>query len=204
MARTPRVVDDRRVQIIESAMRVFAKKGFAAATNRDVADEAAITPGLIYHYFKSKEDLLRTVLEEYPARQSLRSISSQTIDQSPEDLLRSLAHQILSTAEDENVVRILRVFLPAVIHQPELSASGSSTIQALVRFVEKALMEKMERGDLCRANAGLVAQLFVGSLLDLVLRRQVIREPSLLRYTQDEIVESLVNLTLQGLLPRTS
>ncbi len=202
MARTPKVVDDRRAQIIEAAMRVFAQKGFAAATNRDVAEEAGITPGLIYHYFKSKEELLRAALDEYPVRQSLRSVSTQTVDQSPEVLLRSLALQILRIAEDEGVVRILRVFLPAAIHQPELSSSNSSTIQELVRFVEKVLSEKMERGELRRANAGLVAQLFVGSLLDIVLRRQIIREPSLLRYTQDEIADSLVTMTLQGLLPR--
>jgi AcrR family transcriptional regulator len=47
MPRTPKVVEDRREQIIDAAMRVFAQKGFSGATNKDIAHEAGITPGLI-------------------------------------------------------------------------------------------------------------------------------------------------------------
>src|SRR5436190_1207531 len=55
MARTPKVVEDRREQIIDAAMHVFAQKGFTKATNKDIAHEAGITPGLIYYYFESKD-----------------------------------------------------------------------------------------------------------------------------------------------------
>src|SRR5260370_17586415 len=63
MARTPKVVEDRRDQIIDAAMRVFAQKGFIKATNKDIAREAGITPGLIYYYFESKEALLKAIIE---------------------------------------------------------------------------------------------------------------------------------------------
>ncbi|MEO7018839.1 MAG: helix-turn-helix domain-containing protein, partial [Ktedonobacteraceae bacterium] len=59
MPRTPKVVEDRREQILDAAMRVFTQKGFSRATNRDVAREAGITTGLIYYYFDNKEALLR-------------------------------------------------------------------------------------------------------------------------------------------------
>ena len=55
MPRTVKTVENRREQIMESALRVFAKKGFTGASNKDIAREAGITPGLIYHYFESKE-----------------------------------------------------------------------------------------------------------------------------------------------------
>ncbi len=58
MARTPKVVEDRREQIIDAAMKVFSQKGFLRATNKDIAREAGITPGLIYYYFENKEALL--------------------------------------------------------------------------------------------------------------------------------------------------
>ena len=63
MARTPKVVEDRRDQIIDAAMQVFAQKGFTRATNKDIAREAGITPGLIYYYFENKEALLTAILE---------------------------------------------------------------------------------------------------------------------------------------------
>jgi hypothetical protein len=63
MARTPKMTEDRREQIIDAPLRVFAQKGFARATNSEIAREAGnMTPGLIYYYFKSKEDLLKVVL----------------------------------------------------------------------------------------------------------------------------------------------
>lgn len=201
MARTPKV-KDRREKIVQAALRVFSQKGFDRATNQDIADEAGITPGLIYHYFKSKQDLLKAAIEGFPARKFLRSLPREMLALPPEALLRSMALQILDVAGDEDVVRLLRIYLPEVIHQPALSSSGSSTIQGLVQFLEKAIAAKMKRGELRRTNAGLVAQLFVGSLLDIVLRREILREPLLLRYTQEQIVDGIVSLTLQGLLPR--
>ena len=76
MARTPKMTEDRREQIIDAALRVFAEKGFAHATNSEIAREAGnMTPGLIYYYFKSKEDLLKVVLQERsPLRARRRSI----------------------------------------------------------------------------------------------------------------------------------
>ena len=75
MARTPKVVEDRREQIIDAAMRVFAQKGFVRATNKDVAREAGITAGLIYHYFENKEALLMAIIE---GRSPLKVLSPDT------------------------------------------------------------------------------------------------------------------------------
>ncbi len=202
MARTPNVTEDRREQIIGAAMRVFAQKGFDRATNKDIAREAHITPGLIYHYFKSKEDLLKVAIESNPLRQLLRSIPPQLPEMSPEDLLRYVAERILSATEDEDFVRVFRIYLPEVIHNPMLAVPGESTIGVVVGFLEKALGAKMASGELRRADAALVAQLFLGGVLAVVLSRQIMREPRLLQYTQEQIVDNLVTLTLQGLLPR--
>jgi AcrR family transcriptional regulator len=201
VARTAKV-EDRREQIVRAAMRVFARKGFDRATNKDIAREAGITPGLIYHYFKSKEDLLRAAIEGYPARQLLRSLPTEMLELPPEALLRGIAMRILEVGEDEDIVRFLRIFLPQAIHHPELSSPGSSTAQELVRFLDQALTAKMESGELKCANAGLVAQLFIGTLLDLVLRRQILQDPALLKYKETDIVDTLVATTLEGLLPR--
>ncbi|MDP9326443.1 MAG: TetR family transcriptional regulator [Candidatus Dormibacteraeota bacterium] len=48
----------RRAQIIDAATTVIAIRGYAHTSLKDIADEAGVTPALIYHYFDSKEDLL--------------------------------------------------------------------------------------------------------------------------------------------------
>ena len=55
---------ERRRQILEAASHVFSKRGIQAATMGEVATEAGISPGLIYRYFPSKEDLIVCAMSE--------------------------------------------------------------------------------------------------------------------------------------------
>ena len=56
-------VDKRRV-ILDAAVRVFAEKGYHTCRVGDIAEEAGIAHGLLYHYFSSKEEVLETVFRE--------------------------------------------------------------------------------------------------------------------------------------------
>jgi TetR/AcrR family fatty acid metabolism transcriptional regulator len=87
---------DKRRQILDAAVRVFARQGFHACRVSDIADEAGVAYGLVYHYFSSKDEILDTVfLERWnvllhviaevdardePARDKLRAIASFIVD----------------------------------------------------------------------------------------------------------------------------
>ena len=53
-----------------------------------------------------------------------------------------------------------------------------------------------------RTDPALAVQVLMGSVMAFVLRRQVLRDPVVLRYSHEQIVEGIVSATLQGLLPR--
>jgi AcrR family transcriptional regulator len=55
---------DRRAELLEAAVRVFARKGFHASRVGDIATEAGVAHGLLYHYFRSKEDVLDSIFRE--------------------------------------------------------------------------------------------------------------------------------------------
>lgn len=55
---------ERRDAILEAARTVFFKRGYLGATIRDIAFEAALSPGLIYHYFNNKDDIYGAICEE--------------------------------------------------------------------------------------------------------------------------------------------
>jgi len=55
---------DRRRELLDAAVRVFARKGFRAARVGDIAEEAGVAHGLLYHYFRSKEEVLETIFRE--------------------------------------------------------------------------------------------------------------------------------------------
>jgi AcrR family transcriptional regulator len=54
----------KREHILEAAIRVFARHGYHGARVSDIAAEADIAYGLVYHYFRNKEEILRTIFEE--------------------------------------------------------------------------------------------------------------------------------------------
>jgi AcrR family transcriptional regulator len=55
---------DKRRAILEAAIRVFARQGYNATRVADVADEAGVAYGLVYHYFRSKEALMTELFTE--------------------------------------------------------------------------------------------------------------------------------------------
>jgi AcrR family transcriptional regulator len=55
---------DKRRQILDAAIRVFARQGFHATRVSDIADEAGVAYGLVYHYFRSKDEVLDELFVE--------------------------------------------------------------------------------------------------------------------------------------------
>jgi AcrR family transcriptional regulator len=202
MARTPKVVEDRREQIIDAALRVFAEKGFDKATNKDIANEAGITPGLIYHYFKSKENLLRAILEEHSPLRLVQLMPDAFLDTSPENMLRYLAEQLLNITEDEHYLRLARIYLMEALHHPQSIAFSLIGMQEVVGLLERYLATRMESGEMKHIDPSLVVQVFGGSIMAFVIRRQILRDPIALQYSHEEIVNSVVSITLHGLLTR--
>lgn len=202
MARTPKVVEDRREQIIDAAMRVFAEKGFARATNKDIAQEAGITPGLIYHYFESKEALLKAMLEERSPLKIVNTLPEQLFDQSPEFVLRSLITQILLLVENEQFIQLIRVLLSEVLFNPQMTFVGAEALQQGAAVIATFMRRKMESGELRMADPEVATQILIGSIMGFVFRRQLLHDPSVQHYTHKQIVDAIVSNLLEGLLPR--
>lgn len=202
MARTPKVVEDRRQQIIDTALRLFAQKGFARTTNKDIADAAGITPGLIYHYFASKEALLKAIIDQLSPAQVFRSLSPQLLALPPEPLLRLVMQQMLAMVEAEPFVYLIHIFLSEVIHTPSLAPLGLASLQEATQALEEYVAAKMASGELRCADPAAIVQVLMDSGIGIILRRQILRDPTALHYTQAEIADSIVTTMLQGLLPR--
>ena len=64
MAKAAAPAVDKRRQILDAAIRVFARQGFYATRVSDIADEAGVAYGLVYHYFNSKDEVLNELFAE--------------------------------------------------------------------------------------------------------------------------------------------
>jgi TetR/AcrR family transcriptional regulator, fatty acid metabolism regulator protein len=63
-SKAPAPAVDKRRQILDAAIHVFARQGFHATRVSDIADEAGVAYGLVYHYFKSKDEVLNELFSE--------------------------------------------------------------------------------------------------------------------------------------------
>jgi AcrR family transcriptional regulator len=108
-AGTAEAVDKRRV-ILEAAMRVFARQGFHTCRVSDIADEARVAYGLVYHYFSSKEAILDTLFLE---RWNVMIAAIAEADRSPatpREKLRAVASFIVdSYRHDPDMMKVIIV-----------------------------------------------------------------------------------------------
>src|SRR6266566_2632351 len=97
--------EDKRRLILDAAVRVFARKGYHASRVGDIAEEAGVAHGLLYHYFRSKEELLETIFRE-TWRDVLDAVRSvEETDESARDQLED-GDEAIARAE-ETVVQVI-------------------------------------------------------------------------------------------------
>lgn len=201
MARTPKVVEDRREQIIDAAMRVFAQKGFVRATNKDVAREAGITAGLIYHYFANKEALLMAVIEGRSPLKVFSALPTNAFTMPPEQFFPLVIQQMLRVVETENFIALIKVVLPELLNNEQsfLAQVVPMALQRGLSFLGEYLEAQMQAGTLRRADTILNTQILFGSMVGVVLRRQVLHDPAALKFTHEQIATSITETLLHGL-----
>jgi AcrR family transcriptional regulator len=202
MARTPKVVEDRREQIIDAAMRAFSQKGYSRATNKDIAREAGITPGLIYHYFENKEDLFKAIIEGRSPLKLINALPQQVFTMPPDIFLRFLIIQVLGIIEEEKFGQLLRMIFSELIYNPKITQLVRGVLQRALGFLASYFAAQIESGALRRTDPALAAQIFIGSVIAFILRRQILRDPQALQYTAEQIADAVVETVLKGLIPR--
>jgi TetR/AcrR family fatty acid metabolism transcriptional regulator len=103
------VAVDKRRQILDAAVRVFARQGFHSTRVSDIADEAGVAYGLVYHYFSSKDEVLNELFSE---RWSLllATIEQTNGDTEPRERLAKVAGFIVdSYRHDPELMKVIIV-----------------------------------------------------------------------------------------------
>ena len=105
-----RLAVEKRRLILDAAVRVFARQGFNQCRVSDIADEAGVAYGLVYHYFRSKDEVLDTLfLERWNVMLDvIRDLDGQ--DLAPRDKLYAIASFIVdSYRHDPELMKVIIV-----------------------------------------------------------------------------------------------
>ena len=190
---------EKRRLILRAAIRVFAEKGYHTCRVQDVAKEAGVAYGLVYHYFSSKEELLETIFRRTWARM-LDAVEEVERSLAPaREQLEQVAHIVLSAWHaDPDLVRVL---VREVARSPHLQQEVDE-IQNAFAALERIVVQGQTTGEL-RADVSprLGAWILYGALEEILTGWVYERLPA----GEDDVVEAeraVVELLYSGLVAR--
>ena len=165
MTETSLTTDKRRV-LLEAAVRVFARRGFHAARVGDIAEEAGVAHGLLYHYFSSKEEVLETIFRETWADLLAAVRDVEESGEPAQEQLRQVAAILLrSWRRDPDLVRVL---VRGVARSSELDRRVGDVGDAFAA-IERIVRRGQEAGELRpELDARLTSVIFYGAIEELL------------------------------------
>lgn len=149
----------RRLEILRAAARVFRRRGVAAAGMREIAHEAGLSPGNLYHYFSGKDEILLFCQERTVERMQAAVDAAQgSATEQLRAVLRAHVHFMLDELEGATAHLDLEA-LPATLRGPMIEKRD-----AYERAVRAIVAAGMKSGEFARGDAALVTRAMLGAV----------------------------------------
>jgi TetR/AcrR family fatty acid metabolism transcriptional regulator len=186
----------KRKQILDAAIRVFADHGYHGARVGDIAEHAGVAHGLLYHYFASKDDVLRSIFTENWGELIGRFRAVEASDESAPEKLEGIAKILLRTWRNDPALVTVMVREVARSHQLQ---DRVDEVREAFTIVQRVIEDGQASGTFRRdVDARLASWIFYGGLEE-VLTGWVLGQ---LSDSEDDVARAertAIQLTLQGL-----
>lgn len=203
------LVRERQQQILQAAAAVFAEKGFAHATIRDIARAAGVSEGSIYLYFKNKQDLLvhlpRTFIQ--PPVNAFRdlALTADPSTVSPDKLLRFVAENIVNIiTHNRELVQVLFTSLPtmdAETRNTYLREGPGYALEMLQTYIHTQQAAGNFRGDI---DPAIAARTLPGMMMFFLLIQEVFQPAAFERFEYSRVIPNVVSIFLHGIMSPSS
>ena len=153
---------DKRKQILDAAIRVFAEHGYHGARVGDIAEDAGVAHGLLYHYFASKDDVLRTIFVENWGALIARFRAVEASHEPAPAKLEGIAKILLRTWRNDPA--LVTVMVREVARSAQLQDRVDEVREAFA-IVQRVIEEGQAAGEFRKdVDARLASWLFYGGL----------------------------------------
>ncbi len=187
------IKEARKDNIIESALKVFAEKGFADATMTDIAKKAGVSTPALYEYFKTKEDLLFAIPEKFMDEPIRHMEYVAPYLRGAEAKIRGIVQGYL-TLYDNNPLYASLVMLELKTNRKFLKANAYGMVRkiagGLTQVIEEGIKDGSFRED---TDAFLIRSMILGTIEHLCIRKLLKGEPNNLAQYTDAIVDTVLN-----------
>ncbi len=191
---------ERKAQILQAAGKVFSRIGFYGTNVSDVAAEAQVSQGTIYHYFKSKEELFMAVFEVWETDgfyQEVRIVTDGST--SAAEQLRQLAYGMGRRMVQAEEIHPASVEFWSHINRNAAIREGFRDIFSELRATLTELIQAgISQGEFVSVDADAAAALFIATYDGLILQWLV--DPKSVDWQTES--QTLVDLMFNGLLKK--
>lgn len=215
MPRRPAVPGlDRRLQILEAALDVFAEQTFDRAATKEIADRAGVTQGLIYFYFPNKEELFLEAYDHF-ARKIIDTLDFTADIQGeapPDEGLRHMIGRVLEVLDAPPGNNLLRITMQAMSNANDSTRDAKGVpcqkpqfekIGELGRHIAAGLQAfltvQRERGAIRPIDIDLVVQMMTSVIVSILVKRTR-GDEAVTRYSHTTLRDTLVATFLHGVL----
>lgn len=152
MRKTKEEAEITRQNLLKAALVVFSRQGYNATRLEDIADEAGVTRGAIYHHFGGKAELFNTLAGEYSSSRITPVIESALKEGgSPLEMLRLLLVRVMEYVEiDTDFRAITELVLFKTGSAPELAEGMQRKIEsnrALLEYLAQFVQQGIDTGE---------------------------------------------------------
>ena len=95
-------LEARRNEILDAARTCFVRRGFHQTTMQDICREAQLSPGAVYRYFRSKEDIINAAIDRYTAEITRLIAVTRSMAPSPNQAIEMLGRHMFARFQDPN------------------------------------------------------------------------------------------------------
>lgn len=193
------LVRERRLRIMECAIKLFLEKGYKGTTTREIAKACGMSEGSLYRYIGSKDDILHLIcMARARGAEILEAFLHQLGNVSPTETLKNCINVCFMWADDS---RDYNLFFNREIRHFSLEDRRLllEDQTAIVRFFERLLIEGVNAGEFQMDSPLLVAHDILMKIHDWGLRRWFLRQ----HFTLEEYARLQTDLILKAIKPDT-
>jgi TetR/AcrR family fatty acid metabolism transcriptional regulator len=186
------IKEARKDNLIDSALQVFAEKGYAAATMTDIAKKAGVSTPVLYEYFKTKEDLLFAIPEKFTEEPIRIAEYVAPYLRGAEAKIRGIVQGYLSIY-DSNPLYASLVMLELKTNRKFIKAKAYDIVKRASRGLLGVIQEGINDGTFKEnTDAFLIRSMILGTIEHLCIRQLLLGEPKNLSQYTDPIVDTVL------------
>ena len=198
---TPRLnASDRRIQLVETALDFFSRKGFSGTTTKEIAAAAGVTEAIIFRHFPTKQDLYNAVLGHHHESGQLSECIAQwkscMARNDDEGLIRAITERVLEGFRSD--LRVNRVLMFAALegHEAALEYNRQFSLPIL-DLLWQYVARRQSEGALRGSDPGAIIAAAYGMAAQYATMTQLYGFPT--TTTDSQMVDSFVAIVMHGI-----